>query len=342
MLQALGCNIFAGGFTLGVLDYFDVVAHLEHNNYGQNALNRNLPSIETLLPPWPNFNKIDFIYCNPPCSVWSQAGNGKTINWWDDIRLSCYNDSFNTILNEPKVLAIETVLASWRKAPEFFLEKSLRANDLGYHATILLHDGQYLKLPQVRRRMFLILSKVHLPWNTYTPYPKIPCDQALLNPPINTKNDVSASITEHAQFLLYNRTASDNTLLKVHDRLGYTSGRGSCRPIFISSCCKPGKPAPTLLHPMHPHPTEPRYLSINEMSRLTGFPDWWDWDVKGSVSAKASLIARGVTPPVGRWLAGFIHNALTENRAITVPRTEVIDILGGQTINQYEVRFDEN
>jgi len=42
---ALGCQIYAGGFTLGVRRYFRVLAHLELNNYGVSTVARNLPRL---------------------------------------------------------------------------------------------------------------------------------------------------------------------------------------------------------------------------------------------------------------------------------------------------------
>ncbi len=45
MYKVIGSFIFAGGFTVGVSKYFDVLAHLEDSNYGVNTFSANHPNI---------------------------------------------------------------------------------------------------------------------------------------------------------------------------------------------------------------------------------------------------------------------------------------------------------
>lgn len=329
--RAVGASIFAGGFTVGALDLFDIDTHLEHNNYGKNVKDLNLPWVETILPPWPRVD-ADYIYCNPPCAVWSTASHGRSTKWYDDPRLSCYEDCFNLIQNEPTILAIETVLAGWRKAPDYFIDKCVRANDLGYNATIILHDGKWLGLPQVRKRMFAVFHRVDLAWHTYKKKTPISCDHALTNPPVIYTGDDILDPDEHTQYLFLHRTYEDKTLLKIHDRLGGYRGKGSKRPVYTSANCVPGRPAPTLLHCMHMHPLEKRYLTIREMARLCGFPDWFSWDIKTGVQSKASLIARGVTPCVASWLSKLVYDSLEEDSFVTKPYIHIADILKGDLV----------
>lgn len=325
--KAVGANIFAGGFTVGLLDLFDIDTHLEHGSYGKNAKDLNMPWIQTILKPWPKI-RAEVIISNPPCAVWSMASAGRKTHWSEDPRLECFDDCFSLINNWPNFLAIESVLATWRKAEKYIRAKAQIANDLGYEATVILHDGQYLNLPQVRKRIFLVLHNLKLAWHKTKFYSPIACDFALANTPIRSDDDMILPATEHVQYLMAHRRPEDNTVLQIHDRLGFSKGFGSQRPVFTSSICRQGRPAPTLLHCMHAHPIEHRYLSINEMSRLCGYPNWWSWNVKSGVQARASLIARGVTPSVSQWLGELIYHSLEWNKECD-PITNVVDVLQG-------------
>jgi site-specific DNA-cytosine methylase len=326
--SAIGADIFAGGFTIGVMDYFDIIAHLEHNNYGRKIKDRNLPGIETFLPPWPPMT-ADFIYANPPCAPFSTASHGRKESWEDDPRLSCFDDCFSLIDRNPEFLAIESVMAAWSKGAVYLIDKAMQANNRGYAATIILHDGKYLGLPQVRRRMFLVLHKLELAWHTHKAKQIIPCDKALTDPPVIYSDDDSyVHLDNHTKYLILNRRPNDNTLVHVHDRMGFGKGRGSRRPVYTSSICYPDKPAPTLLHCMHVHPTEPRYLTVREIARLSGYPDWWKWDIPVGPQTKSSLIARGVTPAVGNWLAKLVYESL-EAGAPATPIIKLVDISKG-------------
>ena len=44
-------------------------------------------------------NKIDFVYCNPPCAPWSNLGGAQkgAGAWRDDPRIKCWRDSFNLL-----------------------------------------------------------------------------------------------------------------------------------------------------------------------------------------------------------------------------------------------------
>lgn len=326
--KAVGCDIFAGGFTCGLMDLFEIDTHLEHGTYGRNIKDLNLPHVQTYMKPWPKIS-TDFIYCNPPCAPWSMASAGRKTSWDEDPRLECFTDAVQLINTWPNFLAIESVLATWRKAEKFIREQAAYANSLGYEATIILHDGQYLNMAQTRRRMFLVFHNLKIAWHKAKFYNPIACDVMLSNPPVQTEGDMILAANEHVKYLMTHRRPEDTTLLAVHDRLGFRSGVGSMRPVFTSSICRQGHPAPTLLHCMHAHPTQHRYLSVNEMARLCGYPDWWSWNVKAGVQARASLIARGVTPSVSRWLGELVTASLDWNQECD-PVTTVVDCLNGK------------
>jgi DNA (cytosine-5)-methyltransferase 1 len=60
------------------------------------------------------------------------------------------------------------------------------------------------------------------------------------------------------------------------------------------------------------HPTEDRFVTVRELSRLMGYPD--SYEFKGSSTDQNSYyIAKGVAVPVGEWLARNVKNHLGEN-----------------------------
>jgi len=72
------------------------------------------------------------------------------------------------------------------------------------------------------------------------------------------------------------------------------------------------------------HPTEHRWLSTEEMQLLSGFPMSYKFTPL-STSARASEIARGVCPPVAKWLAMSIKNSLKVAVEVSLPAVTVVD-----------------
>ena len=74
-MKALGTYIFAGGFTLGVRKHFDVQAHFEMKpGLYKKTVKANFPDLPIYEgeDEWPRKKykgKIDFVYCNPMCSL---------------------------------------------------------------------------------------------------------------------------------------------------------------------------------------------------------------------------------------------------------------------------------
>ena len=151
-MKALGTYIFAGGFTLGVSKHFDVEAHFESKpGLYKKTFKANFPDIPVYEgeDDWPRKkfkNKIDFVYCNPPCAPWSNLGGAQkgAGAWRDDPRIKCWRDSFNLLKElNPKAIAIESVPRVYSKngGRPMIMELTKEANELGYQVTHLLIDG---------------------------------------------------------------------------------------------------------------------------------------------------------------------------------------------------------
>ena len=342
-LTAVGANIFAGGFTLGVSKYFDVLAHLEHDDYGVAVARANFPNLKifTSLDAWPETanKKIDFLYANPPCAIWSSAGNKIGRDWTKDPRLQRVRDIFALVERyRPRVWAWESVCRAFergRPLVEAFVDEAAR---LGYSASYVLVDAQYLNAPQVRKRFFLVLHRVAVDWERHRPdYAMIPPTvqqtlqgiqpvQEWLSPRDLKPIDKLPDFTRLEQELL-KKTRPGEKLRDIYDRLyGSTrlnkkTGRATSRPSFMRARLDGNKSAPVLFADMHFHPTEHRYLSMNELGALHGFPPTWNW-----VSNQHRMtIQRGVLPPVAAWLAGVVAEAVGKDRKIARPSRTLVD-----------------
>jgi site-specific DNA-cytosine methylase len=79
----------------------------------------------------------------------------------------------------------------------------------------------------------------------------------------------------------------------------------------------------------HVHPTEPRYLTQRELSRLCGFPDAWVWAPQRPGPAQGEL-GQNVLPPVAAWLAREVAAYVRGERAGHGPGSRVVDIGSSQ------------
>jgi site-specific DNA-cytosine methylase len=73
------------------------------------------------------------------------------------------------------------------------------------------------------------------------------------------------------------------------------------------------------------HPTENRFLTVNEVAALAGFPSGYKF-VGGELGAQQlDLIARGVCPPVGEWLGKSVKQSLEMNIPVRKPVVSIVD-----------------
>lgn len=177
--RAIGAYIFAGGFTIGVLKHFDVVAHFENDLFGTQTVNLNFPHIEIHkdLDDWPlAMPCIDFIYANPPCAPWSMAGivnsRRKTVaDWRNHSQLSCVNNAFCLIEEYvPKVWCFESVRRVYTAGGSMLDSFAYRAMDMGYAVSDVFVEASNHGVPQRRPRYFMVCHKVDIEWQA----PRLP------------------------------------------------------------------------------------------------------------------------------------------------------------------------
>lgn len=316
---ALGAYIFAGGFTLGVQEHFDVLAHLEGDGgYGASCARANFPGLEVRYGPsdWraQDFAGVDFVYTNPPCAIFSQAGQSQVhgLDWRLDPRVACWRECFALLEQlKPRAWVLESVSQAYTKGRELVDELTRAALVQGYSVTHILEDAAWFGLPQRRRRFLIVAHRpAHLaPHNlNWAPPPNV---IDVLNE-VTDPGPISPSPADH--MLILPKVPPGGSLRATWEREGKPDLKGDGRgtgPAFLYYRLYEGAPRHALVGNRCYHPTEDRLLGENEMRAVCGFPPDFVLD-GGNPHENGSLLARGLMPPVARWLSGVIERTLEQ------------------------------
>ena len=343
---AVGCYIFAGGFTVGVRQAgFDVLCHLEGDGgYGVPTFKKNFPDINAYFGPskWPDellkqLPTIDFVYGNPPCAAWSNNNfNSHSVEAWkDDPRVDCTRQHFGLLSKiRPTVWAWESVTQTPVKGAELVKKLTALALKMGYAVTQVFHDARYLGVPQRRKRWFMVCHRVELDFSTGL------CEEISAVDRLSTVSPVGPpaydSMSNKATFdsVLHGIPAGKRLrnywqeVICPPDRQTIKpNGHVLGRPGFGHIRLPDHGPATATVGYSMVHPTEHRFLSVNEVAMLAGYPNEYQFLGGKSGAAQLDLIARGVCPPVGKWLAdivtaGLIKSIPAEVKTTTINLTE--------------------
>lgn len=341
---ALGAYIFAGGFTLGVRDLFDVKAHFEDGDYGVATARAAFPDlpIHTDVDRWPwdqYAGAIDFLYGNPPCAAWSPLGPRaqKGIGAWKtDPRVDCTRAYFQLFeLMRPAVWAWESVPQAFTQGRPLVDHLASRAAKLGYAVDYVLHNARYVGARQSRKRFFFVATRVDVDWAC--PWTDCPGGfEALADLPVNA--DPTTITKEYYQKAFLAMVKPGEALRAVYprylERLQLKHGDAlteekrkklAPRPSFGERRLPDERPAGAVVDSMIVHPRENRYLTIGEMAWLGGWPV--DYPLAGNThDAKARQLTRAVLPPVGRWLGANVRAALDRGTPAPVGRVREVNL----------------
>jgi site-specific DNA-cytosine methylase len=345
--KAVGAYIFAGGFTLGVRRHFNVLCHLEENDYGVATAKHNMPRLPIYVGPdtWPTdqlaVSDVRFIYGNPPCAAWSVAGYTKTRGtdkWRTDPRVQCTVKHFQLLKEvEPDIWAWESVTQAFSKGEEFVHNLTREAAELGYSTTYILHDSQWLGLPQVRKRFFMVCHKIDFkPIIPSFESPPTPldilkasrkggqvCGGKSMTPIKQFDAKLLAKVKPGERLVAFWRRCLAHPDPEQWERNAQGGIKG--RPSYGHCRLPLDRPGGAVVGYGIVHPTEHRWLSTEEMQVLSGFPSTYHFTPKGP-SARASEIARGVCPPVGEWLAKAAKDAIKKSNPTRSTTVTLVDV----------------
>lgn len=348
--RALGVYIFAGGFTLGVQEHFNVLAHWEDGPFGVATARRNWPHlpIHSDVNNWPitatqQESRLDLIYGNPPCAPWSAAGNvpharvvarGGTKKYEVDSRVACVRKQFSLLeALKPTVWVWESVARAFTVGRAFVDELAAKANEQGYKVYHVRVDGAYCGLAQRRRRYFFVASKVELDF----PHPgKLP---ARVDEAWNVDHATMMLDARYANTSPYGKEIMHWTLpgQSLHDgwqrrnaALNLTPeknerGHVKGRPGFLSSRLAFDRHACTVVSGGNlTHPSEDRALTVMETQLLCGYPP--SFRFSPSTGQAYAEISKAVMPPTAEWLARHLAAGIARNVPVDMDGTTQVEI----------------
>lgn len=353
MHNAIGAHIYAGGFTVGVKQHFNVLAHLEHAAYGEEVVRMNYPEIPVYAggpAAWKPFleslprgkNRPRFIFANPPCAIWSGASAGRVTAWREDPRLAFHHDIFALLGEvEPDVMAIESVPPIFTKGRAHVDDLIAKANVLGYSTTVVKCDAKWLGVAQKRSRIFLTFHRVEMDWKspsfTQPTTVRDVISNIKLRKPIYEMSLTEANWGEYKTKPTWLEAALNaepgERLAKSFNRLHPNPERGRQgqaigRPGFIYSRAPLDRPCGVIMAGSTLHPTENRLLHQDEISAICSFPRDWKWPTSGNYSDISGFASRGVMPRVGEWLAENVSRSIDGGKRMNEQTATVYDVTG--------------
>ena len=315
--NAVGAYIYAGGFTVGMEKHFQVLAHLEDGEFGVATVQKNMGGLPVFTNPkkWPlrylKSRGCDVCYANPPCAPWSSAGNRSEVTLaqtTDHIQLLRLMTDL-----DPTIWVWESVPGAYTgehdELSQFITNKAI---DRGFSVYHFLHDSKFFGLPQQRRRVFTIASKVEIIF----PVPRselVTVGEALQS--VENPGEIPAFSYKWQSYLPFVGQGERlrTVVLKAQDPPA---------PGFLIHRAHPDHVSRTLLGGVHViHPWEDRFIGVNEAKALCGYPADYEFDRAGGDYFQQ--IAKAVTPVAGNYLGNALYLSLDANRPTSGEEWEV-------------------
>ncbi len=318
-LKALGINIYGGGFTLGVMKHFEVLAHWEEIKLGMKTFDMNFDLPRPLkFDDWPisqYVDKVPFVYANPPCAPWSSANThlGKTkASRFLDPRLELTEHTYRTaIALRPDIFISESVEAGYNIGASHYDQYIDMWMKAGYAVTFFMSDAILQGAPCMRRRFHFIAHRYKLPFLTKPP--KL-LKAATVADSIGDLIELKGQVTQH-EFRPINEhilrvvkvTNQGEPLRKAMPRVKHYKGPGIG---FLVKRPKWDKPAFTMVGFNYIHPLRDRWITFREAMRLCTYPDHF-------IAHNAIEAVDAVLPIVGEFLAKIAKHSI--QKAVDAP-----------------------
>lgn len=336
-LRALGGDIFAGLFTVGIKQAgFEVVGHLEHGAYGVKTAVLNHPELRdrvwqhpSLWPDPKTFGKVDFMFTNPACAAWSSARAARKGSWAEHTdRLNAIDHLATYALDlGPKAWCWESVTNSYRHGRGFMDRIAAAFLDAGYSVTIIKENNKYLGVPQDRPRVLITAHKHPL---VFPPLLEpITVRQALKGLKATKAELEDAQFTAAGWDEVWRQAEGHGKMRRAWMGMADADRKRVTRkPGFFSRRTLPDQPSPVNLDRTNQlHPLEPRMFTWREQLRLCGLPEGFQ-GAGGGNGADFIQLSRAVMPPVGKWLGEAVREGLSRPR-LRSPEYRVVHLDGG-------------
>lgn len=303
-------------------------------------INKYEPDEILRLANLPEGRKVDVIFGGPPCQAFSTAGARRALA---DERGNVFLRYIEIVEKiRPTYVVIENVRGllsapyPYKDITEPIKGGALcvildRLKEAGYTISFDLYNAANFGAPQIRERVVMIgklggskvpyLSPTHDEFGRYGLQPWITLREAV--------EDIENKPHHYVEFpekrLKYYRMLKEGQYWKdlpkevQEEAMGATLKLGGGKTGFFRRVSF-SRPAPTLVtDPTMPatdlcHPTENRPLSVEEYSRIQGFPD--NWNICGSINEQYKQIGNAVPIKLGEAIARTI---IADMRGDTLP-----------------------
>jgi DNA (cytosine-5)-methyltransferase 1 len=348
-LSAIDLFSGCGGLSCGLKKAgFDVRAAVEVEEKAQATYRLNHPAVrlyaEDIRKVDPaemlkdiNLKKgeLDLLAGCPPCQGFSRLRTKNKKTAVRDDRNNLVSDFLRFIeLMEPKMVMLENVPALGRNQRFASLRKALIG--LGYQLVFQVLNAADYQVPQRRKRLILLASKVHVPSIALASKTRVTVRDAIggIESPAKSK-DALHRVTENRSEGVRNLIAAipknggsrldlgkEHQLEchKVTDGFYDVYGRmawDEVSPTITSGCHNPSKGR-------FLHPDLNRTITLREAALLQGFPKRYRFDVSHGKEAIALMIGNALPPPFIKAQAGALRDGLLAARKAQADRPDLL------------------
>ncbi len=321
-LNAIDLFSGCGGLSLGLEGAgFKVAAAVEIDRKAQETYRLNHPNVrlypqdirnldpaQILLEIGLKVGELDLLAGCPPCQGFSRLRTKNKMTSVNDDRNDLVGDFLRFIeVMRPKTVMLENVPALAKDAR--FLGMTSKLHSLGYQTVIQVLDAADYSVPQRRKRLIMLASRVHDPVVARKAQKRLTVREALrgIAEPAHSRDKLHG-LGENRSQKVRNLIAlipknggsrSDlpaNYQLDCHKRSdGFKDVYGrlawdDVAPTITSGCHNPSKGR-------FLHPSQDRTISLREAAVLQGFPRSYKFDVVHGKESIALMIGNALPPP---------------------------------------------
>lgn len=267
--------------------------------------------------------ELDLLAGCPPCQGFSRLRTRNQRTYVEDDRNDLVEDFFRFVsVMNPKTVMLENVPALGRD--QRFTKMHNKLVVLGYKLVVKVLDAADYGVPQRRKRLIMLASRVHKPEIAPVAKSRVTVREALkgVGTTFHTKDKLHAIPENRSQAVreLISRIPKDggsrsdlgaDDQLECHKRTqGFHDVYGrmawdDVSPTITSGCHNPSKGR--FLHPMLN-----RTISLREAALLQGFPMSYQFDINHGKEAIALMIGNALPPPFIAAHAGSLREGLVQ------------------------------